>query len=98
MMTVPMHTLPSAVRRHHRWPPWVRFGLVMKPFAGRSASVTPRQPAAVMAAVVVAVVALDRPAVTKFMPGASSPTAAVMSAAASHLAGSRLRRTWSVWA
>ena len=54
--------------------------------------------AAVVAAVVVAVVALDRPAVTKFMPGASSPTAAVMSAAASHLAGSRLRRTWSVWA
>ena len=46
---------------------------------------TPWQPAAAMAAAVVAVVALDRPAVTKFMPGASSPTAAVMSAAASHL-------------
>ena len=45
-----------------------------------------------MAAVVVAVVVLDRPAVTKVTPGASSATAAVMSMAASHLAGSRLRR------
>ncbi len=60
---------------------------------------TPRQPAAVMAAVVAAVVALDRPAVTKLMPGASSATTAVMSAAASHLVGSRLRRAaWSAWA
>ena len=76
MMTVPMHTLPSAERCHHRWPPWARLGLVMKPFAGSSAWVTPLQPAtaAVVAAavvlaaavvvVVVAVAALDRPAVT----------------------------------
>src|SRR5689334_19987509 len=80
MMTVPMHTLPpSAERRHHKWPPWARLGLVMKPLAGRIAWVTPRQPAvavftvvaavvvavvaAVVAAVVVAVVVLDRPAV-----------------------------------
>src|SRR5438045_3819378 len=98
MMTVPTHTLPpSAERRHHRWPPWLRLGLVTKPLAGSSAGVTPRQPAVavftVVAAVVVAVVVLDRPAVTKFTPGASSPTAAVMSVAASHVAGSRLRRT-----
>src|SRR6476661_2046699 len=46
MMTVPMHTLPpSAERRHHRWPPWVRPGLVMKPLAVRSAWVTPWPPA-----------------------------------------------------
>src|SRR5437588_3093380 len=112
MMTVPMHTLPpSAERRHHKWPPWARFGLVMKPLAGRIAWVTPRQPAmavftavftamaAVVAAVVVAVVVLDRPAVMWVTPGASRPTAAVMSTAASHLAGSRLRRAPSaeVW-
>ena len=61
MMTVPMHTLPSAVRRHHRWPPWARLGLVMKPVAGSTAGVTPRQPAVATAAVVVvAVVVLER--------------------------------------
>jgi hypothetical protein len=79
MMTVPMHTLPSAEPCHHRWPPWARLGLVTKPFAGSNASVTPRQPAAVVAAVVIVVAAvvvvtavvvvvtamvLDRPAVT----------------------------------
>jgi hypothetical protein len=68
MMTVPMHTLPSAERCHHRWPPWTRLGLVMKPFAGSCICVTPRQPAAVVvvdvAAVVAAVAALDRPAVS----------------------------------
>jgi hypothetical protein len=68
MMTVPMHTLPSAERCHHRWPPWARLGLVMKPFAGRSASVTPLQSATAAlvaaAAAVVGVAALDRPAVT----------------------------------
>ena len=64
MMTVPMHTLPSAERCHHRWPPWARLGLVMKPFAGRNASVTPRQPAVVAAVVAAAVVVLDQPAVT----------------------------------
>jgi hypothetical protein len=68
MMTVPMHTLPSAERCHHRWPPWARLGLVMKPFAGSNTWVTPRQPAALVAAaavvVVVASAVLDRPAVT----------------------------------
>jgi hypothetical protein len=79
-MTVPMHTLPPAERCHHRWPPWTRLGLVMKPSAGSSTCVTPRQPAAVVvvavvapaAAIVVAAVAavvapvavLDRPAVS----------------------------------
>src|SRR5438105_191610 len=28
--TVPMQVL-APERRHHRWPPWVRWGLVMKP-------------------------------------------------------------------
>src|SRR5690242_19731596 len=50
--TVPMHTLvPSPANRHHRWPPWLRPGLVMKPWAGKIAGVTPRHPVAACAAV-----------------------------------------------
>jgi hypothetical protein len=38
-----MQTLPAVAERHHRCPPWVRAGSVMKPSAGKAAGVTPRQ-------------------------------------------------------
>src|SRR6516162_7817507 len=95
-----MHT-PPASARHHRWPAWVRVGLVMKPTAGMTAGVTPRQPTAAVTAEVTAEVTaaraarlagLDWLAAAWLTPGTSSASAPVMSTAASHLPGSRLVR------
>src|SRR5580692_9359581 len=84
--------VPRVEGRHHRWPAWPRLGLVMKPTAGKTAGVTPRQPTAASAVVAVAAVAVagrDWLAVAKLTPGTSSASTPVTSRAASHRPDSR---------
>src|ERR1700722_6826803 len=90
-ITDPMQ-VPPAEGRPHRWPPWVRLGLVMKPTAGNTAGVTPRQPTAASAVEATAAVAgagRDWLAGGKVTPGNGSATPPVPSRAASHRPDSR---------
>src|SRR5271156_3165692 len=85
--------MPPVEGRHHRWPAWLRLGLVMKPTAGKTAGVTPRQPTATSAVAAVAALAVagrDWLAVAKLTPpGTSSASTPVTSRAASHRPDSR---------
>src|SRR5580700_4186385 len=97
--------MPPVEGRHHRWPAWLRLGLVMKPAAGKTAGVTPWQPTVVSAVAAVAVAAVavaavarvavagrDWLAVAKLTPGTSSASTPVTSRAASQRPDSRPRR------
>src|SRR5580693_10808334 len=92
--------MPPVEGRHHRWPAWLRLGLVMKPAAGKIAGVTPRQPTATSAvAAVVAVVVAGRDwlAAAKLTLGTSSASTPVTSRGASHRPDSRPLRG-AAWA